>query len=132
MDQKSQLKIHYQIYKLTNYNIIWLIPDLFVATSLLKSMETFLPNLSKVFKIGNLLQFSCTLLIFVDLDSILHYFFYNFHMHMISILCGKLKHKIVKFLYIRFNFGRGREGGKGVKELGLGFVQFVLTSQHWS
>jgi hypothetical protein len=55
MDQKSQLKIHYQIYKLTNYNIIWLIPDLFVATSLLKSMETFLPNLSKVFKIGNLL-----------------------------------------------------------------------------
>ncbi len=45
-------KIHYQIYTLINYNIILLIPDLFVATSLLKSMETFLPKLSKVFKIG--------------------------------------------------------------------------------
>jgi hypothetical protein len=41
MDQKWQLNIHYQIYNLTNYNIILLIPDLFVATSLLKSMETF-------------------------------------------------------------------------------------------
>jgi hypothetical protein len=52
MDQIWQLKIHYQIYNLTNYNIILLILDLFVATSVNQSMETLLPNLSKVFKIG--------------------------------------------------------------------------------